>query len=80
MGEMGRGGVGKLSQVVPLFSVFLPFPTNFTHFFYTPHNVFLAISHKSPYSPISPISPHFPIFPFFHFSSPLRLVGQFGGG
>ena len=50
----------KLSHLSP---TFLPFPTNFTHFFYTPHNVFLAISHNSPKIPIPPVSPQFPPFP-----------------
>ena len=57
----------ELSHFSPI--LLLPFPTNFTHFFYSPHNVFLAISHNSPNSPISPpfppISPHFSIFPIF---------------
>ena len=62
----------QLSRFSP---IFLPFPTNFAHFFYTPHNVFLAISHNSPKSPPPPVSPHYPPFspsspkfpPFFHF-------------
>ena len=38
--------------------IFFPLPPNFTHFFYTPHNVFLAISHNSPFPPIFPIFLH----------------------
>ena len=49
----------KLSHFSP---IFLPFPTNFTHFFYTPLNLFLAFPTNSPNSPILP---HFPIFPIF---------------
>ena len=64
--------MGNLSQIAELFSDFSRFPTNFTHFFYTPHNVFLAISHHSPNSPIPPHFTSFPpILPFppFFFTS-----------
>ena len=76
----------KLSHCSP---IFLPFPTNFTHFFYTPHTVLLAISQNPnnfpPFPPISahpppfpPISPSFPLFPFFftsaHWLIRLRLT------
>ena len=68
MGKMGQGKMGNFSHFSP---IFLPLPDNFTHFFCTPHNVCLAISHNNfPFSPISPhfppfsrISPHFPPFP-----------------
>ena len=70
----GIGETGNLSQVVPFFSDFLPFPTNFTHFPYNSWNVFLAVSHNTP---IPPIFPHFPPFPsiFPHFPQPLRQAG-----
>ena len=48
--------MGNLSHFSPIF----PFPNNFTHFFYISQNVFLAISHNSPFPPISLISPPFP--------------------
>ena len=51
---------------VPIFPISLPFPANFTHFFYISWNALLAISHDSPFPPFPPfppISPHFPIFP-----------------
>ena len=70
---MGQGKMLNLSQVV---LIFLPFRTNFTHFFYISHQVFLAISHNSPFPPFSSIFPHFPpFFHFPHFSSSLWLVG-----
>ena len=66
-GKMGLGKMLDLSQVVP---VFFPFPTNFTHFPYISHRVFLATSHNSPcppiflhFPPFFPHSPHSPPFP-----------------
>ena len=51
--------MGKLSQIVPFFSDFLPFPIKFTFLFYAFPKMFfwqfLTIPHF----------PHFP--PFFHF-------------
>ena len=70
--KSGKNGTGKNGRFVPncpTFLRFLPFPTNFTHFLYTPHNVFLAISHHSPFPHISPHFPPFPpAFPFSPFS------------
>ena len=69
----GENGTRKKWEICPKlshFSPILPFPTNFTHLLYISHNVFLAISHYSPFPPIPPhfppfppISPYFPLFP-----------------
>ena len=74
MGKWGKWEIcPKLSHFPP---IFLPFSTNFTHFFYTPHNVLLAISHNSPNSPIFPHFPPFsPIFSFVPFSFTSVVVG-----
>ena len=60
--------MGNLSQTVPFSPIFLPFPTNLTHF-YIFLNVFMANSYNPPpphFPPFSvqfpPVCPHFPLF------------------
>ena len=48
------GKMGNLSQIVPFFSDFSPVSYQLHIFFYTPHNISLAISHTSPFPPLSP--------------------------
>ena len=51
VGGMGLGKMRHLSQIVPLCSDFSPVSYQFHTFFYTPHDVFLAISDSSPFPP-----------------------------
>ena len=54
---MGLEKMGIFSKIVPFFSD--SSPISFTHFFYVPLNLILAISHNSPLFSIPPISPPF---------------------
>ena len=63
-GENGTGENGKFIPFFSLFSpIFLPFPNNFTQFFYISHNIFFGNFSQFPISPH--ILPHVSIFSIF---------------